>query len=341
MVALIFTIISTAIVIKCANKYGFVVYPSEGRWHTKPTALLGGIAICFGFLIPVLTVYRDWQISYLLFVLCSLFMFIVGLIDDLKPLKPKMKLVLQVVISSITVFAGFQLETGYGYFIDLIISIIWIVGITNAVNLIDNMDGFSTGISLIASLVIFSIALTFGHAFIMITSLALIGATSGFLVFNFNPAKIFMGDCGSLLLGYVLATLTLHIQSALDIKSTFIDAFYIPVFILAVPIFDTFLVMVDRKLHGKPIFQGGKDHSSHRLVYLLGSEKKAVLILYGLGIFFGTAAYLGFLNPGLFQYIMITIAVALGLILGYILIHYAPVHKKVKRREMNKESINF
>src|SRR5690625_2379586 len=179
--------------------------PKANRWHKKPTALLGGVAIFIGFIITVLIFNNDWSTKALIILAGTLFMFISGFIDDLKPLNPKTKFLLQLLIAAVTVSFGVHMELGLGPILNYVVSGFWIIGIINAVNLIDNMDGLSSGITFVSSLTLLCFSLIANNNFLIVISMALIGVTIGFLIFNFHPAKIFMGDCGSLFIGYLLA----------------------------------------------------------------------------------------------------------------------------------------
>ncbi|MFS1511149.1 glycosyltransferase family 4 protein [Chengkuizengella sp. SCS-71B] len=338
--AFIFTLIATPIVIKGAYRYGFIAEPRKDRWSQKPTALLGGIAIFISFLIVVLLFNRDWNPLHIGIIVGAVIIFIVGLKDDIKPLRPKMKFWLQMIVAVATVAVGLKIETNLGFMIDSIISIVWIVGIMNAVNLIDNIDGLSSGIAFIASITAAIFLFIAGNPFFSIVTLSLAGAALAFLLFNFKPAKIFMGDCGSLMLGYILGTSTIAIQGTLGLSSGMMNAFYIPALILAVPIFDTFFVAVERKRHGRAISQGGKDHTSHRLVYITGSDVKSVVILYVLGAFFGSISLIGYFNPGIIQYISIGLAMMLGVLLAIILVKYAPVYENKEEKMAGAVSLD-
>jgi len=170
------------------------------------------------------------------------------------------------------------------------LTLFWIVGVTNSFNLLDNIDGLAVGIAAIASLMLFSSALIFSNNPLGIIGLVLSGAALGFLPYNFHPAKIFMGDSGSMFLGYSLAVIS--ITGITRHLSNLLITMIVPVLILSVPIFDTIFVMIARRLQGRSIFEGGKDHTSHRLVTLGLSQRKTVLLLYGVSIIFGLIAIL-------------------------------------------------
>ncbi len=268
-----------------ARKFGYVAAPKSDRWHKQPTAMYGGVAI---FLTTVL--------MYLLFVpkttesiviMCgSAFLFLVGFVDDVLNIKPYQKLMGQLIGAVIVIGFGYYLPlTGYQV-VDIWLTVFWLIGITNAINLLDNMDGLAAGIAAIAA---FSLALVFGvnnQNSELIFIATFIGALVGFLAFNFNPASIFMGDCGSMFVGFLLSSSVLLSETGGKSRGIF-SILAVPVLILFVPIFDTTFVTVLRKMWGRKASQGGRDHTSHRLVALGLTERGAVLMLYGFAIVAG------------------------------------------------------
>lgn len=238
---------------------------------------MGGIAIYLAFVIGCFIFAPDLSRAYPILIAATL-LFGVGIVDDLRPLKPYVKLVMQVVAASIVVFGGLRLPglvwTSWEHFL----TIFWLVGITNAINLLDNMDGLAGGISLIACAFLAITFLVNGQTAEAALPLILAGAIAGFLWFNFNPASIFMGDCGSMFLGFALSGIAL--LSDFGRARNLISVLAPPVLILTIPIFDTLVVTVTRKLSGRPVSQGGRDHTSHRLVALGMSERRATLLLY-------------------------------------------------------------
>jgi UDP-GlcNAc:undecaprenyl-phosphate/decaprenyl-phosphate GlcNAc-1-phosphate transferase len=279
----------TFLVRAAAYQYGFVAAPRKDRWHQKPTALMGGIAIYTAFVCGYFLVFPQSP-KTLAILLAGTLLFVTGLIDDLVQFKPYIKLVMQMVAAAITVYSGLRLQLTDSQAINDFITIFWLVGLTNAVNLLDNMDGLAGGISLIACLFL---ALTFllnGQTNEAALTILLSGAVLGFLWFNFNPASIFMGDCGSMFLGYTLGGMAL--LSNQGFTRNIASVFLTPVLILMIPIFDTCLVTIARKRSGRPVSQGGRDHTSHRLVALGMSERRAVLVLYLLAAISGGLALL-------------------------------------------------
>jgi UDP-GlcNAc:undecaprenyl-phosphate GlcNAc-1-phosphate transferase len=302
-ISLILCLLFTPAIIKIAHKRNWLAHPSQNRWHRKPTALFGGIAIFLSIAIPmfwiadlsdILTIVHVQKTlspttpplnSVLLIGMC--FVFVLGLVDDFFQIKPHSKLIGQFIAAIFVTYAGYRLNWSSSLTLDTILTIIWIVGMTNAFNLLDNMDGLCAGAGLSASL---SIAFLFqSHSpHIAMTAFIIAGAMAGFLVYNFNPASIFMGDCGSLTIGFSLSVLVLFYfpQNA----SISIAVYAIPILIFIVPIIDTSLVTVVRILSGRKAYIGGKDHTSHRLVLSGFSERGAVLVLYGIGFISGLAA---------------------------------------------------
>jgi UDP-GlcNAc:undecaprenyl-phosphate GlcNAc-1-phosphate transferase len=268
----------TYIVRELAQRYGFVAKPKSDRWHKRPTAMMGGVAI-FAATIVMYALAVPTSPESLIIMGASSFLFLVGLLDDLLNIKPYQKLIGQLIGATVIVGLGPRLPlTGYEI-LDIWITVFWLIGITNAINLLDNMDGLAAGIAAIAAI---SLALGFvfnGQLNELLLVSVFIGALLGFLIFNFNPASIFMGDCGSMFVGFLLASSVLIGQAGGRSRGIF-SILAVPVLILFVPIFDTTLVTVIRKLWGRKASQGGRDHTSHRLVALGLSERSAVLMIY-------------------------------------------------------------
>jgi len=277
-VAFISCLVFTPLTIKLANKKGWVVKPRADRWHQKTTALMGGIAI---FAAYTLAIFVSGIHANLMLYGISSIMFATGLIDDLWELKPVIKLLTQIGCSFVLIYYGFNFGGGLLEWAGIPLTFIWVIGITNAINLLDNMDGLAAGISAIVALITGTLASLNGDAYLAVSGFALAGASIGFLVFNFKPAKIFMGDSGSLFLGCTLAYQSIAVQYKMG-SSSAVWVLFIPISIMAIPIMDTTLVTIKRLLAGRRVDQGGRDHTSHRLVALGLSEKQAVLVLYGI-----------------------------------------------------------
>ncbi len=271
------SLLFTYLVRSGAHRFGIVAAPRKDRWHQKPTALMGGVAIYLAFIVGYSIFAPNLSRAYPILIAATI-LFLTGIVDDLVQLKPYIKLVMQMVAASITVFGGLHLPwTSYAPVNDFL-TIFWLVGITNAINLLDNMDGLAGGISFIACIFLAISFLNNGQTAEAVLPLVLAGAIAGFLWFNFNPASIFMGDCGSMFLGFVLSGIALLGESVR--ARNLVSVLLTPALILMIPIFDTCVVTVTRKLSGRPVSQGGRDHTSHRLVALGMSERRAVLMLY-------------------------------------------------------------
>jgi UDP-GlcNAc:undecaprenyl-phosphate GlcNAc-1-phosphate transferase len=290
----------TPLVRMLARRYGMVAKPKTDRWHKKPTAMLGGLAIWLAVVVSYLVFIRpttstDWKhfpSSFLDVVMgASTFLFLVGLVDDLLHTKPYQKLIGQVMGSAFIVYYGLALPwTGYPA-LNAAMTIFWLIGITNAVNLLDNMDGLASGIAIIASGFLALSFITTGHITEALLLLTFGGALLGFLVYNSSPASIFMGDCGSMFIGFFLASAALVNVSGGRSRSL-LPVLAVPILVLFIPIFDTTFVTILRKLSGRAASQGGRDHTSHRLVALGTSERHAVWLLYGLAALSGFLALL-------------------------------------------------
>ena len=271
-----------------ARRLGLTAKPKEDRWHQRPTALFGGIAIA----IPTLALGATlpWAEVWPLLV-CGALVAAFGGVDDFFSLKPSTKLIVQIVLASVLVFFGYRLGWTDSLTLDLMLTLFWVVGITNAFNLLDNMDGLCAGTAIVAGgFTLVGIASADATAPVGLYLAALLGATAGFLVYNFHPATIFMGDTGSLFLGLNLAAVTLIARSDGATNSSLLSATAAPVLLLLVPILDTTLVTAVRLLSGRKPSQGGRDHTSHRLVAIGLSQRAAVAVLWLLAAAGGTAA---------------------------------------------------
>ena len=323
---IVFTILSgfilTWIVRKLARRYSLVSIPRKDRWSRKPTALMGGIAIYLSFIIGCLVfadrLSRVWSI-----LLAGSVLFAVGVIDDLAQLKPYKKLVAQLIAASIVIFAGIALPWTSSAPVNFFFTVFWLVGITNAINLLDNMDGLAGGISLIACIFLAVNLLINGQMAEAVFPLMLAGSIVGFLWFNLHPATIFMGDCGSMFLGFTLGSMAMlsDYSRTRNIWSVLLT----PVLILMIPIFDTTIVTITRKFSGRPVSQGGRDHASHRLVALGMSQRRAVFTLYLFALISGGVA-LAMRGLGIEITILVVSAFALtvvilGLYLGKVRIY--------------------
>ena len=281
------SILSTPLVKVIAQKIGAIDVPDARRVHTHPIPRMGGLAIFYGFIIAILCFARiDAQYRGIL--IGSLIIVALGIADDVKQLSAKIKFAVQILVACIVVYHGIVIEflsvpsfinpDGYielGYFA-IPFTILWIVGVTNAVNLIDGLDGLAVGVSSIATFSLFFIAILAGEMQVALLTAALAGGCLGFLPYNFNPAKIFMGDTGSTFLGYMLSIIC--IQGLF--KGYVVISFIIPFLILGLPIFDTAFAIVRRIWNKKPIMAPDRGHLHHKLMDMGFSQKQTVAILY-------------------------------------------------------------
>jgi UDP-GlcNAc:undecaprenyl-phosphate GlcNAc-1-phosphate transferase len=281
----------TPIVGAIARRRGAVAKPKADRWHTKPTAMFGGIAIVIaviGTQLLLLPLTRESRIV----MAASVALFLVGLADDLLHIKPYQKLIGQLLGAAGVVSFGLVLPWTASFPLNVLITMFWLVGITNAVNMLDNMDGLAAGVSAIAAsfLGLNFIANQQWPEALMLAAFA--GALLGFLIYNHQPASIFMGDCGSMFVGFLLASSALVSGPGGGRSRSVVAVLAVPVLVFVVPIFDTTFVTLMRKLAGRAASQGGRDHTSHRLVALGLSERHAVWMLYIFAVAAGSLAML-------------------------------------------------
>ena len=282
--SMIVSLILTPIIIKVSQKMDIVDKPNFRKVHTKPVSVLGGTVILFSFLLGIWLGHPiETEVKPL--VIGSVLIYLVGLIDDIYDLKPIIKLIGQIVAALVVVYYGVTIDfislpigpTIHFGILSVPITIIWIVAITNAINLIDGLDGLASGVSAIALATIGFIAILQANIFIIMICSVLIGALLGFLCFNFHPAKIFLGDSGALLIGFIVGFLSL-----LGFKNiTFVSLFF-PIVILAVPFIDTLFAMIRRVKKGQHIMQADKSHLHHKLLDLGYSHRQTVLLIYSL-----------------------------------------------------------
>ncbi len=296
-IAFVLSFFLTPVAKKFAIKVGAIDVPKDDRRvHTKPIPRMGGLAIYAAFTICMF-LFSDIEFQKLMGIFMgSTILVITGMVDDVKPLRASLKLVIQIIAALVLVKFGFRIEflsnffnsSGYIFFdgLSIPITVIWVVGITNTINLVDGLDGLATGIATIAALTFAYVSYSTGNLPVAMLSLMLAGASLGFLPHNFNPASIFMGDTGAYFLGFVLAAIS--IEGTL--KGTTALTLIIPVLALGLPIFDTAFAIVRRALNKKPIFEADKGHFHHRLLQIGMGQKRAVLVIYFISILMGTTA---------------------------------------------------
>lgn len=298
-VAVFITFIMTPLVRKFAFKIGAIDIPKDDRRvHKEPMPLIGGLAIYAGVVLTCL-MFLPIDKSLVSILIGGTLILISGIIDDLKGLSPKLKIVFQLLAGLSLILGDVKVdfitnpftvnnEVIYLTWLSIPITLFWVVGITNTLNLIDGLDGLAAGVAMISALSLTFVADKFGYVTVIIISAIVAGSCLGFLPFNFNPAKIFMGDTGALFLGFMLAAIS--IEGVM--KSVATIAMIVPIIILGVPIFDTTFAIFRRLISGKSIMAADKGHLHHRLLARGYSQKKTVLILYGISGLFGIFAVL-------------------------------------------------
>ena len=286
LIAFLVTLLCTPVAIRASRKTGFLDYPTGDhlKIHQKPVPLLGGLGILSGCLLTLVLgalLFKEFQREIAGLAIALLLLFFIGLLDDARGLKPLTRLAGQVSASIIVIFlSGFAVEFTSMGALNTAITVFYIVGATNAINLIDGLDGLASGITLVASMGFFAGFMALGNSLGILVSLGLIGTTLGFSIFNFHPAKIFLGDNGSTLLGFLLGVLAV-IYCTQPISMT---RFLFPLLILIVPIADTSLAIGRRAVKRKPLFHGDRDHLYDHLVKKGLSQKQTMLIMCLFGL---------------------------------------------------------
>ena len=341
ILALAISFACTPAVRMLAIKIKAVDVPKDNRrMHKVPIPRMGGLAIFAGFLVSVLffvplgTEFRSILIGALILV-------VLGIIDDIMALKPKTKFAGQIIAALIPALSGVSIHGIVNPFVpgqystlgifSIPFTVIWIVGITNAVNFIDGLDGLACGVSAIATVTMFIIAVLFGETYIALMMAALAGACLGFLPYNMNPAKIFMGDTGSMFLGYILATVS--IQGLFKFYA--VISFAVPFILLGLPIFDTGFAIVRRLLKGQSPLQADRGHVHHRLIDLGFDQKQSVAILYTFSALMGlTAVILARTNES--KLIILAIAVLVCFFLAMSLMSFEKHHKAEEQAQLER-----
>ncbi len=342
VVALIISYLATPLAEKIAYKVGAVDVPKDARrMHKEPKARLGGLAIFLGFLISVIS-FAEFRLptdspntGLIGILIGSLIIVVLGVFDDIKPRPAKLKFVVQLIAATITVCMGVRVTGITNPFTDEIVSlpiwisyigsVLWIAGVTNAVNLMDGLDGLAAGISSIASVALLSILLLIPNnpVSILVMAAALAGACFGFLPYNFNPARLFMGDTGATFLGYVLACIS--IQGPFK---TYV-AVFVPLMVLGLPIFDTAFAIIRRLLKGQPIMAPDRGHLHHKLIDKGFSHRTTVIILYGLSII---------LAGGAIMMLLTDMTQGLLLMIFFVLVGVFALNLSGRNQERHKEN---
>jgi len=292
IITALISVITTPLVRKLAIKVNAIDVPKdERRIHSKPIPVMGGLAIYISFVIGTILYNGILTPSQTGIIIGVTIIVVGGIIDDIKDLSPKYKVLIQVIAAICLILSGVRITIitnpfiqFYPYlnmgWINIPVTIIWIVGVTNAFNLIDGLDGLAAGIAFISSVTLMIISILNGRLEAAFLTAVLSGAILGFLPYNFNPASIFMGDTGSQLLGFLLAAIS--IEGAIKSATAFVIA--VPILAFGLPIYDTLFAMIRRKVNGKSIMQADKGHLHHRLLDMGLSQKQAVIIMYFISV---------------------------------------------------------
>ena len=270
---------------RIAMRLGVVDKPNQRKIHQDHKPLMGGLAIYGALVLSLLLFSPPQHLKELAAILAGAsFLAVVGLLDDRYNLGIRIRLVAMIVAALGLVAAGISIQLFQSPWIDIPLTVLWVLTVTNAANFMDNMDGLTAGFTTIAAG--FFVVIAFSQGLTLVTSLAaaLAGSAVGFLIYNFNPSSIFMGDMGALVLGFVLAVLGIKLKFGTQPLNV---TWMIPILVLALPLFDIALVVVTRLLEGRSPAQAGKDHTSHRLMSIGFSQRQTIFILYGTGIVFG------------------------------------------------------
>ena len=289
--ALLIAFGATPLARRIAPRLGVMDIPGPRKVHARPMPLLGGAAIVLASIATLLIFENRFEFQQLIGILFgAAWVSLLGIFDDRWGLRPILKLLGQVLAAGILIISGVKVQVLPSDIINIGITLVWIVGLTNSLNLLDNMDGLSGGVAAVGAAFFMVMAAVSKQTYVGALAAALLGAALGFLIYNFNPASIFMGDTGSLFLGYMLAAIGIKLRFPENV--TFVT-WMVPVMVMGVPIFDTTLVFISRLRRGKnPLTTPGKDHTSHRLVAMGFTTREAVMIHYLLGGAFGMAAIL-------------------------------------------------
>jgi UDP-GlcNAc:undecaprenyl-phosphate GlcNAc-1-phosphate transferase len=275
---------------RIALRFGVMDRPSMRKAHPTPVPLLGGVAI-YAAVVSALLVYYDREkivFQVLGILLSATGVALGGVWDDRKGLGVPAKLLVQLSAALILVASGVQVSLPLPGWLNLALTVFWVIGITNAFNLIDNTDGLCSGVGAVAASWFLLLASLNGQYLVGALAAALMGACLGFLIYNFKPARIFMGDGGSLFIGFLMAVLGIKLRFPTNVNWV---TWMVPILVLGVPVFDTTLVVVSRLRRGhNPLTTPGTDHLSHRLVRLGWTQREAVLLLYLAGCALGGVA---------------------------------------------------
>jgi UDP-GlcNAc:undecaprenyl-phosphate GlcNAc-1-phosphate transferase len=325
VITALISFVITPLVKKLAIKVNAIDVPKDDRRvHIKPIPVMGGLAIYISFVVGVVLYNGILTASQIGIILGATIIVIGGIIDDIKDLRPKYKLLIQIAAAICLLMSGISIaiitnpfKEFYPYlsigWINVPVTIIWIVGVTNAFNLIDGLDGLAAGVAFISCVTLMIVSLLNGRLEAAFLTAVLSGAILGFLPYNFNPASIFMGDTGSQLLGFLLAAIS--IEGAIKSATAFIIA--VPILAFGLPIYDTLFAMIRRKVNGKSIMQADKGHLHHRLLDMGMSQKQAVIIMYFISAVLGGIAIIAMQMSNQRSYFLLALVIVITVVVAW------------------------
>jgi UDP-GlcNAc:undecaprenyl-phosphate/decaprenyl-phosphate GlcNAc-1-phosphate transferase len=320
LLALLVSLLATMLCERVAGRIGLVARPRDDRWHRGDVPMLGGVAMMAAMIVVAAPMARD-IVRFAPLIALAVAMGLVGLVDDVRVLRPQTKLAAQIVIAATLIQLGTVLSLTPYALLNVFITLLWVVGITNAFNLLDNMDGLAAGVAILAALFRLAVFVIDGNSDGARMMALFLGAVSGFFIRNFPPARVFMGDAGSLFLGFFMGGVSL--VSDYSYTRGVAGVLVVPVLLVLVPILDTAFVTVARLVSGRSVTQGGRDHTSHRLVALGISERQTLGLLLGISAISGVLAILSY-QQGFEHSIILLALLAIGLtLLG---IHLSRAH---------------
>ena len=330
----VLSLVLTPTALWLALRRGVLDRPGGHKGHDSPVPYLGGLAIVVAFAVVVLIAavvspFRGALDELGVLLGCAVALSVMGLVDDLRGVPRVLRLIAEMVAAVALHYSGTQVLLFDAEWANLLLTVVWVVGVTNAFNLLDNMDGLSAGVATVSALSFMVVAATGGQFLVAGLAAAIAGCAMGFLRHNFHPARIYMGDAGSLFLGFVLAAIGVKLRFPGPVQVTFL----VPILILGVAILDTTLVTVTRLLHGRSPFLGGRDHLSHRLVFVGLPVRGAVGLIYGAAVAHG---YLGAVVSRLdvtSGYLIAAFVLAVDLCAG-VLLARVPVYETSRRRHL-------
>lgn len=332
--SLTLTLVMVPVALRFATRRGVLDVPAGHKSHTSPVPYLGGVAIAVAFSLAILVpaalgVAGTQLVDVVVIVGVAVALSLVGLVDDLRGLGVTPRLAVQLG-AGVAVWA---IGSGVSLFamepVNALLTILWVVAVTNAFNLLDNMDGLSAGVAAIASLFFFVIASLEGQFLVAALAIALAGCSLGFLRHNFPPARIYMGDAGSLFIGFLLAVVGVRLRFDAPMQITF----FVPILVLGIAIFDTALVVVTRLAHGKNPLSGGRDHTSHRLVFVGIPVHASVSLIYAGAIALGWLAIVMSRVDQMTGFVLMGFVLAAAAFFG-VLIGMVPVYENSRRKRL-------